>query len=172
MGFCNGDPCSRKEKKIFTCFYMSISKPNVQDPEMFFFERSGYGCQTLYGWLVCLISLGTIQKTFMIVRDKLLYHWNRGYISPSERDPDEVHIPINLGAVPEGLHIGGINSYGVDQSTNPNAITDWRTKNLVRPIVLDYLALLNLNHRLFWTSANNSWKRIPWMKFKPCAKVN
>lgn len=130
-----------------------------------FFQRSGYGCQTLYGWLVCLVLLGTTLKTKMIIRDQLLYKWNRGYVSPSERDPDEVHIPINLGAVPEGLHIGGIYSYGVDQSTNPNAITDWRTKKC-QADGLDDLALLHPNHRFFWTSANISWQRIPWMKFK------
>lgn len=58
-----------------------------------------------------------------------------GYVSPSERGPDEVHIPVNLGAVPEELNIGGIYSYGVDKSANADAITGWRRKDLVRLVV-------------------------------------
>lgn len=57
-----------------------------------------------------------------------MWEW-AGYGSPSEGRPDEVHIPVNLGAVPEELNIGGIYSYGVDQSPNPDAITDWRRKD-------------------------------------------
>lgn len=40
-----------------------------------------------------------------------------------------MHIPVNLGTVPEELHIGGIDSYGVAQSANPDAITGWRRKD-------------------------------------------
>lgn len=58
-----------------------------------------------------------------------------GYVLPSERGPDEVHIPVNLGAVPEALNVGGIDSYGVGQSANPDAITYWRRKDLVRLVV-------------------------------------
>lgn len=52
-----------------------------------------------------------------------------GCVSPSEGSPDEVHIPVNLGAVPEELNIGGIYSDGVDQSANPDTITGWRRKD-------------------------------------------
>lgn len=51
-----------------------------------------------------------------------------GFFSPSERGPEEVHVPVNLGAVPEALNVGGVHSYGVDQGANPDAITDWRRK--------------------------------------------
>lgn len=46
-----------------------------------------------------------------------------------------MHIPVNLGAVPEELNIGGIYSYGVDKSANADAITGWRRKDLVRLVV-------------------------------------
>lgn len=44
-------------------------------------------------------------------------------VSPSEGGLNDGHISIDLGAVPEELNIGGIDGHGVDQSTNPNAIT-------------------------------------------------
>lgn len=48
------------------------------------------------------------------------------HASPSEGGADELHVPVNLGAVPEELHVGGVYSYGVDQRANVDAITGWR----------------------------------------------
>lgn len=55
--------------------------------------------------------------------------WTCRFLSPSERGPEEVHVPVNLGAVPEALNVGGVHSYGVDQGANSDAITDWRRKH-------------------------------------------
>lgn len=43
-----------------------------------------------------------------------------------------MQVPINLGTVPEELNIGGIDSYGVDQSADPDAVTRCRGKDFVR----------------------------------------
>lgn len=53
-----------------------------------------------------------------------------GYVSPSERGPNEVHVPVNLGAVPEQLHVGGIYSNGVRQPAHADAVTGWRRETL------------------------------------------
>ena len=53
--------------------------------------------------------------------------------SPSKGGLDKGHGPVDLGAVFEGLDVGGVDGDGVGQSAGADSITDWKKgKTLVR----------------------------------------
>lgn len=52
-------------------------------------------------------------------------------VSPDEAGLDEGHVPVDLGAVPEGFDVGSVDGQSVDQSADPDSVTGCRkTKTL------------------------------------------
>lgn len=66
--------------------------------------------------------------------------------SPFEGDPQDGDVPVDLGAVPERLDVGGVDGDGVDQSAHTQAVTGCRERQWSRQSALIQAHLRHLRH--------------------------
>lgn len=73
--------------------------------------------------------IGGISDHFLELKPENQVEALQAGVSPCEGGLDDGHVPVDLGAVPEGLDVGGINGHGVHQSADADAVAGWRETN-------------------------------------------
>lgn len=68
--------------------------------------------------------------------------------SPFEGDPQDGDVPVDLGAVPEQLDVGGVDGDGVDQGAHTQAVAGCRERQWSRQSALIQAHLRHLRHLL------------------------
>lgn len=68
--------------------------------------------------------------------------------SPFEGDPQDGDVPVDLGAVPERLDVGGVDGDGVDQRAHAQAVAGCRERQWSRQSALIQAHLRHLRHLL------------------------
>lgn len=68
--------------------------------------------------------------------------------TPFEGDPQDGDVPVDLGAVPERLDVGGVDGDGVDQRAHAQAVAGCRERQWSRQSALIQAHLRHLRHLL------------------------